>query len=103
MDDLGVAIGLVLVIEGLVWALAPRFGRRLLEAASETPEVVPAVGGDPCGYCRGDPCVVDTGLTLVWVRQNQPPNPGAASPRMPASAGPPIFAKVSAAPASSAR
>lgn len=38
MDDLLVAVGLVLVIEGLLWALAPRFGRRMLEAASEMPE-----------------------------------------------------------------
>ncbi|MEM8743135.1 MAG: DUF2065 domain-containing protein [Pseudomonadota bacterium] len=38
MDDLLVAVGLVLVIEGLLWALAPRFGRRMLEAASEMRE-----------------------------------------------------------------
>jgi uncharacterized protein len=38
MKDLGAAIGLVLVIEGLLWALAPQLGRRLLEAAAETPE-----------------------------------------------------------------
>lgn len=38
MSDLLVAFGLVLVIEGLLWALAPNFGRRLLEAASEMPE-----------------------------------------------------------------
>ena len=38
MNDLLVAFGLVLVIEGLLWALAPNFGRRLLEAASEMPE-----------------------------------------------------------------
>ncbi|MEE8633307.1 MAG: DUF2065 domain-containing protein [Methyloceanibacter sp.] len=37
MDDLGVAIGLVLVIEGLLWALVPGFGRRLLEASAEVP------------------------------------------------------------------
>ena len=38
MSDLAVGLGLVLVIEGLLWALAPHLGRRLLEAASETPE-----------------------------------------------------------------
>jgi hypothetical protein len=38
MRDLAVALGLVLVIEGLLWALAPHLGRRLLEAASETPD-----------------------------------------------------------------
>lgn len=38
MNDLAVAFGLVLVIEGSLWALSPRLGRKLLEAAAETPE-----------------------------------------------------------------
>ncbi len=38
MNDLIVGIGLVLVIEGLLWAVAPGFGRRMLEVASEMPE-----------------------------------------------------------------
>lgn len=38
MSDLVVAFGLVLVIEGLVWALAPELGRRLLATAAATPE-----------------------------------------------------------------
>jgi uncharacterized protein YjeT (DUF2065 family) len=38
MSDLGAAIGLVLVIEGLLWALVPGLGRRLLETAGTTPE-----------------------------------------------------------------
>lgn len=38
MSDLIVALGLVLVIEGLLWALVPDFGRRMLEAAVETPQ-----------------------------------------------------------------
>lgn len=58
MDDLGVAIGLVLVIEGLVWALAPRFGRRLLEAASETPEQSLRLAGT---------LAVAAGVLLVWL------------------------------------
>lgn len=33
-----VALGLVLVIEGTLWALAPGLGRKLLQAAAETPE-----------------------------------------------------------------
>lgn len=37
MYDLIVALGLVLVIEGLLWALAPDTGRRLLELAHRTP------------------------------------------------------------------
>jgi uncharacterized protein YjeT (DUF2065 family) len=38
MIDIIVGLGLVLVIEGLLWALAPQLGRRMLEAAAETPE-----------------------------------------------------------------
>jgi uncharacterized protein YjeT (DUF2065 family) len=38
MSDLAVALGLVLVIEGLLWALAPQVGRFLLETAAATPE-----------------------------------------------------------------
>ncbi|MGH6793383.1 MAG: DUF2065 domain-containing protein, partial [Methyloceanibacter sp.] len=38
MSDLAVALGLVLVIEGLVWALVPRFGRKLLVATEDVPE-----------------------------------------------------------------
>jgi uncharacterized protein YjeT (DUF2065 family) len=37
MHDLIVALGLVLVIEGLVWALSPDTGRRLLAVASQMP------------------------------------------------------------------
>jgi uncharacterized protein YjeT (DUF2065 family) len=38
MSNLIVALGLVLVIEGTLWALAPGLGRRLLQVAAETPE-----------------------------------------------------------------
>jgi len=38
MSNLAIAFGLVLVIEGTLWALAPGLGRRLLEAAAQTPE-----------------------------------------------------------------
>ncbi len=38
MSDLLVALGLVLVLEGLLWALAPQLGRQLLAAAAATPE-----------------------------------------------------------------
>ncbi len=38
MSDLAVAFGLVLVIEGLLWALSPALGRQLLAAAAATPE-----------------------------------------------------------------
>ena len=58
MGDLAVAIGLVLVIEGLVWALVPRFGRKLLEAASETPESSLRLVGT---------LAVAAGVLIVWL------------------------------------
>ena len=39
MSDLAVAFGLVLVIEGSLWALAPRFGRKMLEQTADIPAV----------------------------------------------------------------
>lgn len=38
MADLAVALALVLVLEGLLWALAPSLARRFLEVAAATPE-----------------------------------------------------------------
>jgi uncharacterized protein YjeT (DUF2065 family) len=38
MSDLAVAVGLVLVLEGLLWALAPGLARRMLEIAAGSPE-----------------------------------------------------------------
>lgn len=38
MSDLVVAFGLVLVIEGLLWALSPTLGRHLLATAAATPD-----------------------------------------------------------------
>lgn len=58
MNDLIVAIGLVLVIEGLIWAVAPDTGRRLLEIAAETPKGQLQVAGW---------AAVAFGLLIVWV------------------------------------
>ena len=58
MGDFGVAIGLVLVIEGLLWALAPRMGRKLLEATSETPESSLRLAGT---------LAVAAGVFIVWM------------------------------------
>jgi uncharacterized protein len=58
MDDLLIGIGLVLVIEGLLWALAPRLGFRLLQAAVETPEGQLRLGGA---------IAVAVGVVLVWL------------------------------------
>lgn len=58
MVDLAVAIGLVLVIEGLLWALAPRVGRKLLEATSETPKSSLRLAGT---------LAVAVGVFIVWI------------------------------------
>lgn len=58
MAELGVAIGLVLVIEGLIWALAPNLGRKLLEAASATPEASLRIIGTGA---------VAVGVLIVWI------------------------------------
>ena len=58
MNDFLVGIGLVLVIEGLLWALAPRLAFRLLQAASGTPEERLRIGGA---------IAVAIGVLLVWL------------------------------------
>jgi uncharacterized protein YjeT (DUF2065 family) len=58
MTDLFVAVGLVLVIEGLLWALAPGLGRRMLEAASEMPDNSLRMAGA---------VAVAAGVLLVWI------------------------------------
>lgn len=58
MNDILVAIGLVLAIEGLVWALAPGFAMRLLAIAAQTPpEQLRAAGW----------MAVATGGFLIWL------------------------------------
>lgn len=58
MSDLAVGLGLVLVLEGLLWALAPDFARRMLQAALSAPERELSIAGW---------IAVATGLVLVWV------------------------------------
>ena len=57
MSDIAVAFGLVLVIEGLLWALAPDAARRMLEMAAETPQNTLQTFGW---------LAVATGVGLVW-------------------------------------
>lgn len=45
MSDFAVGIGLVLVIEGLLWALAPGAGIKMLAAAAATPQGALRVAG----------------------------------------------------------
>jgi uncharacterized protein len=58
MSDLVVGLGLVLVIEGLLWALAPQLAIRFLEAASATPESTLRIAGWTA---------VGVGAGLVWL------------------------------------
>ena len=58
MNDLIVGFGLVLVIEGLLWALAPHLAMRFLEGASATPESSLRIAGWTA---------VGIGAGLVWL------------------------------------
>lgn len=58
MSDLLVAVGLVLVIEGLVWALIPNVALRMLELAAGTPEQQLRIAGW---------IAVAGGLLVVWL------------------------------------
>ena len=58
MADLVVGIGLVLVIEGLLWALTPNLAERFLEAAASVPQSSLRIAGWSS---------VAVGLGLVWL------------------------------------
>jgi uncharacterized protein YjeT (DUF2065 family) len=58
MSDLAVAFGLVLVIEGLLWALVPSLGRRLLEKTAGAPESSMRLAGV---------LAVAAGVLIVWL------------------------------------
>lgn len=58
MSDLLVGLGLVFVIEGLLWALAPQQAVRLLTVAATTPSAT----------LRSYGCIaVAAGLAIVWL------------------------------------
>ena len=57
MTDLLAAGGLVLVIEGLLWAAAPRLGLRLLVAAAQMPEARLRIAGA---------LTMAAGVAVVW-------------------------------------
>lgn len=58
MSDLAVGLGLVLVIEGLIWALAPSAGTRLLAAAAATPQQALRMSGL---------IAIALGVGIVWL------------------------------------
>ncbi len=58
MNDLLVGLGLVFVIEGLLWALAPRLGVDMQEAAANIPQATLRTYG----------CVaIAAGAAIVWL------------------------------------
>jgi uncharacterized protein YjeT (DUF2065 family) len=58
MNDLLVALALVMVIEGLVWAAAPQLGLKLLAAAAQMPEHTLRTAGA---------VAVAAGIAIVWL------------------------------------
>ncbi|MFM9848340.1 MAG: DUF2065 family protein [Hyphomicrobiaceae bacterium] len=58
MSDFLVAIGLVLVLEGLLWAVFPWLATRLLETAATTPEHSLRAAGAGA---------VAAGVLIVWL------------------------------------
>ena len=58
MNDLVVGVGLVLVIEGLLWALFPHIAIRLLEFAAELSE---------SGLRMGGAAAVAGGVLMIWL------------------------------------
>ena len=58
MSDLVVAFGLVLVIEGVLWAAFPFLGLKLLQTAAEMPEQSLRLGGA---------IAVAIGVAIVWL------------------------------------
>lgn len=58
MNDLAVGLGLVLVIEGLLWAAFPSLGMKMLAAAASTPpDVLRATGA----------VALAAGVAIVWL------------------------------------
>jgi uncharacterized protein YjeT (DUF2065 family) len=57
-DDLLVGLGLVLVIEGVLWAAFPRLALQLLKAAVTSPEVMLRMAGLAAAI---------VGVGLVWL------------------------------------
>ncbi|KAB2851748.1 MAG: DUF2065 family protein [Hyphomicrobiaceae bacterium] len=58
MNDLIVAIGLVLVLEGLLWAAAPQLAIKLLATAAQMPEQALRVAGA---------VAIAAGFVVVWL------------------------------------
>ena len=58
MSTLAVALGLLLVIEGSLWALAPGVGLKFLEATADMPELTLRLSGA---------AAVAGGVLIIWL------------------------------------
>lgn len=58
MSDLLLGVGLVFVIEGLLWALAPGMGFKLMKLAASTPESELRISGA---------IAVALGVLIIWL------------------------------------
>jgi uncharacterized protein YjeT (DUF2065 family) len=58
MSDLIVAVGLVLVLEGLIWALSPEQGRRVAAMVSSTSDAT---------LRRAGWIAITAGAVIVWL------------------------------------
>ncbi len=58
MTDLMVGLGLVLVIEGILWAAFPKAAQRMLETATTTPETSLRLAGT---------AAMIVGVSIVWL------------------------------------
>jgi uncharacterized protein YjeT (DUF2065 family) len=58
MSDLAVGLGLVLVLEGLLWGLFPGAARKFLEVASSVPEQTLRLAGTAS---------VALGVLVIWM------------------------------------
>jgi uncharacterized protein len=58
MSDLLVALGLVLVIEGLIWAALPGFAVQMLEKAAEAPANALRLAGT---------MAIAAGVFVIWL------------------------------------
>lgn len=58
MNELLIGLGMVFVIEGLLWALAPGLGFRLMKLAASTPEMELRVSGA---------VAVALGVLVIWI------------------------------------
>lgn len=58
MSDLIVALGLVLVIEGLIWAALPHIGKSMLETMAATP---------PANMRMAGTVAIAVGVAIVWL------------------------------------